>query len=148
MNSEPYIRPVHYYETDKMAVVHHSNYIRYFEEARVAFLKQNGIDFNEMEKNLGIMFPVLDVQCSYKKSAAFDDVLYIYVSLKKFTGVRFVLDYQVKFEDGSLCATGSTTLGILNKNYMPVSLKHKAPELYQRFLDLLQEEEQEEGSES
>lgn len=139
MNHEPYIRPVHYYETDKMAVVHHSNYIRYFEEARVDFLHKNGIDFNELERNLGIMFPVLDAQCTYIKSAQFDDTLSIYVSIRNFTGVRFVLDYRVELADGSLCATGSTTLGLLNQHYVPVSIKRKAPEIYQRFVALVAE---------
>ncbi len=141
MNHDPYIRPVHYYETDKMAVVHHSNYIRYFEEARVDFLKRNGIDFQAMEANLGIMFPVLDVQCSYEKSAHFDDTLYIYVALRSFTGVRFTLDYRVELADGSLCATGSTSLAILNAHYMPISLKRKAPEIYQRFLALVEKDD-------
>ena len=140
MNHEPYVRSINYYETDQMAVVHHSNYIRYFEEARTDFLRKNGVNFCEVEEKYGIMFPVLDVQCSYKKSARLHDVLYIYVTLKSFTGVRFGLDYQVKFADGSLCASGYTLLGILNRNYMPVSLKRKAPEIYHTFTELLQEE--------
>lgn len=141
MNREPYIRPVHYYETDQMAVVHHSNYIRYFEEARTDFLKKNGVDFCEVEEKYGIMFPVLDVRCSYKKSARLHDVLYIYTTMKSFTGVRFGVEYQVKLEDGSLCASGYTLLGILNQNYMPVSMKRKAPEIYQKFMEILQEEQ-------
>ncbi len=137
----PYVRCVHYYETDQMAVVHHSNYIRYFEEARVDYLKRNGIDFQGMEKTLGILFPVLDVQCSYEKSARLGDALYIHVHLERYTGVRFTLGYRILFADGSTCARGSTTLGLLNRHYMPISLKHKLPEVHQQFRTLLEAEQ-------
>ena len=57
-----YERKANYYETDMMGVVHHSNYLRYFEEARIAFMDSLGIPYKELEEN-GIMSPVLSVQC-------------------------------------------------------------------------------------
>ena len=144
MNNEPYRRRINYYETDQMAIVHHSNYIRFFEEARIDYLRKNGLDFAELENNNGIMFPVLDVTCKYVKSARFNDELLFYVKLREFTGVRMILDYDVRFaSDGSRCAQGSTALGILNKEYRPVSIKRKLPEVYQRFMALLAEEQAE-----
>ncbi len=136
MNFDPYVREIHYYETDQMAVVHHSNYIRFFEEARVDFLKRNGIDFSALETEKGILFAVLDAQCSYKKSARLTDVLYFYITLKSFTGVRFTLDYDVRFADGTVCATGTTSIGFLNRSYMPISIKRLLPEVYQQFVRL------------
>lgn len=47
--STPYSRRVHYYETDQMGIVHHSNYIRWFEEARTAYMDQNGIGYADVE---------------------------------------------------------------------------------------------------
>ncbi len=141
MNREPYRRRINYYETDQMAIVHHSNYIRFFEEARIDYLRKNGLDFAKLEFENGIMFPVLDVRCKYMKSARFNDELLIYVKLREFTGVRMVLDYDVRFaEDGSRCAAGSTALGILNQAYRPISIKRKLPEVYRQFMELLKEE--------
>ena len=59
-----YQRPVQYYETDRMQIVHHSNYIRWMEEIRVAFMAQKGVPYDQMEHN-GILMPVLGVTCSY-----------------------------------------------------------------------------------
>jgi acyl-CoA thioester hydrolase len=141
MDQTPYRRRINYYETDQMAVVHHSNYIRFFEEARVDFLRRNGLDFAKMEGTYGIMFPVLDVSCKYVKSARLDQELLFYVKLRQFTGVRITLDYDVRFaEDGSQCAQGTTVLGILNKDYMPISIKRKLPEIYQQFMRVMEEQ--------
>ena len=52
-----YIRKVQYYETDRMGIVHHSNYIRWFEEARIFYMEKMGYSYSEMEKT-GIMIPV------------------------------------------------------------------------------------------
>lgn len=48
-----------------MGITHHSNYIRWMEEARVAFLKEIGWDYAKLEE-MGIISPVIDVQCQYK----------------------------------------------------------------------------------
>ena len=60
-----YYRKPHYYETDQMGIVHHSNYIRWFEEARVGLLEYLGLAYQDMEK-AGIIVPVLAVDCQYK----------------------------------------------------------------------------------
>ena len=57
MNRTPYRRRVQYYETDRMGIVHHSNYIRWFEEARTDFLRNNGIVYSDLEQS-GVMIPV------------------------------------------------------------------------------------------
>ena len=54
-----------YYETDQMGIIHHSNYIRWFEEARTNLLDQMGFGYDQMEK-LGIIVPVLEIACLYK----------------------------------------------------------------------------------
>ena len=65
-----YIHKVHYYETDRMGITHHSNYIRWMEEARVNFLDQAGWGFDRMEAD-GIVSPITHVDCDFKKD---DDV--------------------------------------------------------------------------
>ena len=60
----PYEREVFYYETDKMGIVHHSNYVKWLEEARNNFMVQIGYPFDKVE-NENLMVPVLDVYCKY-----------------------------------------------------------------------------------
>ena len=58
-----YERKINYYETDRMGVVHHSNYIRYLEEARTEWLEVLNMPFDLLEKN-EITIPVLGVNCT------------------------------------------------------------------------------------
>ena len=62
-----YTRKVYYYETDRMGIVHHSNYIRWFEESRIYFLEKAGFPYEKMEET-GVMIPVLSAACEYKNA--------------------------------------------------------------------------------
>ena len=64
MQLRPYEHQIQYYETDQMKVVHHSNYIRWFEEARTDFMRQIGLPYEELEKK-GILCPVLEASAKY-----------------------------------------------------------------------------------
>lgn len=70
---------VRYYETDCMGIVHHSNYVRYYETARTEMLREFGTTYQEMERE-GVMLPVLDVQSHYITPAYDDDLLTIRVT--------------------------------------------------------------------
>ncbi|HJB35179.1 MAG TPA: acyl-CoA thioesterase, partial [Candidatus Blautia merdipullorum] len=59
-----YEHKTQYYETDQMGIIHHSNYIRWFEEARVDFMDRCGFSYAQMEKD-GLISPVLSVSCEY-----------------------------------------------------------------------------------
>ena len=76
-------RKINYYETDKMQVVHHSNYIRFLEECRMDFLKQLNLDY-EMIEEKGVMIPVLSVECNYKTPARFGETICIVPKLETF----------------------------------------------------------------
>ncbi|HOF69442.1 MAG TPA: acyl-CoA thioesterase, partial [Ruminococcus sp.] len=67
-----YRRKAFYYETDKMGIVHHSNYIRWFEKSRVSLLEQAGLPFEAIEAQ-GVMVPVLSAECHYKFPVRFDE---------------------------------------------------------------------------
>ena len=73
---KPYEHKINYYETDKMGITHHSIYGRVMEEARVEFLDQIGWSFDKLEEQ-GIVSPVLAIECNYKKSTKFADVVKI-----------------------------------------------------------------------
>ena len=77
---EKYIHKVNYYETDKMGITHHSNYIRWMEEARIDFLEQIGLGYKKLEED-GIISPVIHVECDYKLPTTFDDKIEIDVAV-------------------------------------------------------------------
>ena len=89
-----YERKINYYETDKMGVVHHSNYIRYFEEARTYWLEELEMPFELLEEN-NITIPVLRVSCEYKHHVTFGDTILIRTYMKEYTGVRMTVGYDV-----------------------------------------------------
>ena len=77
---------VHFYDTDEMGVVHHSNYIRWFETGRVEFLRSIGITLTEMMSDK-ILFPLTEIKAKYFHPAHFDDELELETNLTtKFGG--------------------------------------------------------------
>lgn len=66
-----YKRRVKFYETDAMQVVHHANYLRYFEEARVEYLRAAGMDLTVLMDE-GIVFPIVEVEVKYRQSARYE----------------------------------------------------------------------------
>ena len=85
---------VQYYETDQMGVVHHSNYIRWFEEVRTVLFEEIGLGYKGMEEG-GIISPVVAVSAKYKTMAKYCDTVVIRAEVVKYTGVRFDVRYKV-----------------------------------------------------
>lgn len=86
-NIFPYNRKANYYETDMMGVVHHSNYIRWFEEARIDLMEQAGFPYQAME-DIGVIIPVISVECQYKHFVTFDEEVTIIAKIAAFNGIR------------------------------------------------------------
>jgi acyl-CoA thioester hydrolase len=134
MEYKPYLHNAKYYETDQMAIVHHSNYIRWFEEARIDWMNQIGIDFRDVEA-MGIVVPVVSVKCEYKHVTRFADDVAITAALKQYNGIRFSFTYEVRdARSGALNAVGESEHCFL-KGERVVNLRRSAPELHQRFLE-------------
>ena len=130
MTFQPYCHKVQYYETDQMSIVHHSNYFRWFEEARLDQLNQMGLNCKSLE-SCGIIIPVVDIQCKYLISARYDDVMTILPILTHYTGARLCYRYEVRFaSSGELAATGTSTHCFVDSKFNPISLKRKAPNLH------------------
>lgn len=130
-------RKINYYETDRMGIVHHSNYIRYMEEGRCAMLEDMELPFSVLEEN-GITIPVLGVSCNYKYHATFEDTILIKIKAKEYNGVRLTMGYE--FTDkktGKLLLTGETKHCFTDKNLKPINLKKHAPEFSKKFESLL-----------
>ena len=105
---------VRYYETDKMGIVHHSNFLRYLEIARLEWLNKLGLDYIEIEKN-GIILPVVDVSISYKQPARYGDTLRVQVSLKDRPKVTINFDYKVINQFNKLICIAQTKICFLNE---------------------------------
>lgn len=124
-----YIHKVHYYETDKMGVTHHSNYIRWMEEARVDFLDQIGYGYAKME-SAGIISPVIGVECEYKKTTTFHDEICICPVIESFNGVKLVIRYTMtNVATGDLVFKGKSLHCFLNSDGKPLSLRKQFPEI-------------------
>ena len=129
-------RRINYYETDRMGVVHHSNYIRFLEEARCQMLDANHMPYSAFE-NKGVMIPVLGVDCNYKSHVTFDDIIEIKPFVKAFNGVRLTMEYKVtNKKTGNLVLTGETKHCFTDMNLKPVRLQNQIPEFYETFIKL------------
>lgn len=131
-----YTHKVQYYETDKMGITHHSNYIRWMEEARIDFLDKHGFPFEKLEQD-GIVSPVLSVECSYKKVTLFPEVISIEVKVLEFKGVKLKLGYIMKNLDNDIVCEASSVHGFLNKEGCPIRLKKDFPEFYRLLSSLI-----------
>ncbi len=97
---------VHFYDTDEMGVVHHANYIRWFEIGRVEFLRAIGITLKDLMSD-GILFPLTEVNAKFIHSSDFDDVLEIKTTATELTKVKMAFDYEIsRKSDGKILVTG------------------------------------------
>lgn len=126
----PYIRQAMYYETDQMGVIHHSNYIRWFEEARLHFLEQIDLSYHKLEST-GILIPVLGASCEYKSSVHFNDKVLILPKITYFNGFKMTVKYQILNSlDHKLNAYGETRHCFLNKEFKPINMKKDHKNIY------------------
>ena len=134
---KPYLHNAKYYETDQMGIVHHSNYIRWMEEARMDAMHQFGISYRKMEES-GVISPVVSAGCQYKSMVHFDDTVKIQVAVAKYNGVRLDLTYEMTdSQTGELRTTGTSTHCFLDKDGHVISLKHMYPEIDKCFKEML-----------
>lgn len=128
-----YLHKVKYYETDKMGITHHSNYIRWMEEARVDYLDKIGYGYDKMEEQ-GIISPVIGIECEYKESTTFNDEIQIVVKVKEYTGVRLVIEYEMrKTKNNALVLKGISKHCFINSEGRPIRLAKENPEIDKVF---------------
>lgn len=106
---------VRYYETDQMGIVHHSNYIRYFECGRSDMMQKAGLPIEKIEQD-GIMLPIVSVECRYKMPAMMGDRLRIVSTVKELPTAKMVIFSEVYNQNNVLLCTGTVTLGFIDAN--------------------------------
>ena len=127
LSIHPYEHHAKYYETDQMGIIHHSNYIKWMEEARMDLMDQIGLSYKEMEA-MEIISPVLSVSCEYHSMVHFDDVVVI--------EPRMEVEYRMTDKaTGELRTTGTSSHCFLNRSGRPISLKRSYPEIDTKFFE-------------
>ncbi len=129
-----YKRDVKYYETDKMGIVHHSNYVRWFEEARMDFLGEIGYPYDKMEE-MGIVSPVLAVSCKYKSVIKFGEKVDIETNVVSFNGIKLVLSYVIKrLGTDEITTVGESEHCFVDEQFKPVNMKKVNKEFYEAIV--------------
>lgn len=124
-----YIRKAQYHETDQMGVIHHANYVKWMEEARVAFMDELGFGYRKMEES-GVVSPVTGITMEYRRPVRFDDTVELRLRISKYDhGVELEISYAFfDLTTSTLCASAVSRHCFL-KNGKPVSLRRTLPAL-------------------
>jgi len=135
----PWTHRAAYYETDQMGVVHHSNYIRWFEEARDDLVRRHGIDYRQIEAS-GVLMPVVSVRCDYRSAAKYGELVTVLALPRFFNGIRLRYEYVSRGEDGRTLVTGSSEHCFIDAaTRRPLSLKKRLPEYAEALSALVKE---------
>ena len=134
---EKYKHLVQYYETDKMGVTHHSNYIRFMEEARLDFFKKIGYDYLDFEKQ-GFFSPVIGLSnVKYKKTSTVGDEIEIETSVKEYNGFKIIMHYVMKI-DGKTIFEGDSEHCFLTSEMKIIRVSDKNfPAFHNKMLELV-----------
>lgn len=133
-----YTRKAYYHETDQMGIIHHSNYVKWMEEARIGCMRAMGLNYRAMEE-MGVISPVVDISVRYKKSVYFDDEVQVYVFVEKYNSVRLELRYEIRNKNGELC-TEASSRNCFTKDGVILSLKKAMPELDARIREYMEKQ--------
>lgn len=131
-----YQHKVQYYETDQMGIVHHSNYIRWMEEARMDFLSSIGWDYQKLEES-GVISPVTAVDCKYKCTTKFSEVISIRVYIEEFKGIKLKLGYEMIRDNQIVCEAHSEHC-FLNREGRIINVKKAYPDFYEGLVQHMQ----------
>ena len=111
---------VRYADTDKMGVVYYSNYAVFYEVGRTEMFRSLGVPYSSLEEK-GIALPVVEFVCHYHRSAHYDELLNVEVTIPERPTAKIKIDYKIFNEEGVLLNDGSTTLVFLDiKSGRPV----------------------------
>ena len=128
--------PVRYYETDQMAVVHHSNYIRYFECARDEMMVQVGFPIEKCEAELGVQVPIVSVDCHFRHPLKMEYTVVATASFDKVPLAKMTIHQAVYNQDGVLCADGDVVLGFIDsRTFRPIACPEPIRNLFEKFIN-------------
>ena len=124
-----YLRRAQYHETDKMGIIHHSNYVKWMEEARIAFLAAIGLPYEAVEAQ-GIVSPVTGLTVEYRSPTTFGDEVAIAVSVARYTGVQLELNYEMRKGAGDVIVATASSRHCFLRDGRIVPLKKSEPAMH------------------
>jgi acyl-CoA thioester hydrolase len=128
---------VRYAETDKMGIVHHSNYLIWFEAGRTDFIKGSNISYSDMEEK-GIFIPLSESSSKYIAAAKYEDELIIKTWVKELTPIKVEFSYSViREKDQKEIAKGSTLHVFVSTDFKIINLKKSHPEIFDKLQSLV-----------
>ena len=119
-------RKVNYYETDKMGITHHSNYVRYMEETRIDFMERAGYGYERMEAE-GVGSPVMAVELDYKSPTTYPDVIRIELSVAEMSALKVRFAYRMYVGERLVCRATSLHC-FIGKDGRPVRFQERFPQ--------------------
>ena len=129
---KPYVHKVNYYECDRMGVTHHSNYVRFMEEARIDMQEQLGYGYERMEAE-GIVSPVVSIELDYKHTTTFPDEIEIKLSLVEMSALKLTFAYEMRCGGALVCKARSTHCFL--EGGRPVVFAERYPEFTRRLVE-------------
>ena len=143
MEIKPYVRKTQYYETDQMGIIHHANYIHWFEEARVDYMEQLGFSYKKSVE-VGIDFAVLGIHCEYRSMTKFGDTVEIGIKITELTPFKMTIQYEITdsiTHDVRVVGESKHCYydGVRKRS---TSLKKVLPELYDIFMEVYEADNQ------
>ena len=119
-----------------MGIIHHANYVKWMEEARLAYLEELGLGYKQVEEEK-VFSPVVSVAVQYKSPVCFAEEVEIKVSVREYTAVKLELAYEFfNKTKQALCATSSSKHCFI-KNGKIISLKKDMPALHEKISALV-----------
>lgn len=131
-----YVHRVKYYETDKMGITHHSNYVRWMEEARVSAMDEMGYSFKKVE-NLGFASPMLEYNVKIMHSSTFDDNVEVVVWISEYNGLKMKFGYEMFLNDKLIAKCESVHCFTNVKTGFPVRLNKSCKEIDDLFREVM-----------
>lgn len=122
MNKKIEISP-RYSETDQMGVIYHANYFTYFEVARTNLFEEIGYSYRKLEDE-GIILPVIEVNCRYKKPIKYNEKIIIQAEIDFIKKIKIGFKYKIiRKKDNELLAIGNTVHGFVGKDLKPIRFR-------------------------
>lgn len=132
-----YKRRVQYHETDRMGIMHNSNYYRWFEEARIDYMDQTKYPLKVIEE-MGIFLPVAESSAEFLSPAEFAEDFYVVSEMVHFTGYKMTINFKIiNANSRSVCTTGRIKYGVISKDGKPILLQRQFPEVYEDWQAVL-----------
>lgn len=126
---------VRYYETDQMGIVHHSNYVRYFECGRTAMLRELGLPLEKVEE-AGVMLPVVSVECRYKVPARLGDTLRVFTFIDEVPRARLFIRNEIYNLSDQLVCEGKVVLGFIDsQSRHPVRCPKMLVDIFEKHIN-------------